>query len=72
VNPKLGVRPAIAGRLMTFRVEDQQVVFAYKRRAQARRENESVCSWNARAQMAERRCDTLLVENVTRRDNVLF
>lgn len=72
VYPKFSIRPTIAGQLMTFDVEHKQVAFSNERRTHARRENERVCSWNARAHMAECRRDTLLVQNVTGADDVFF
>ena len=72
VYPEFSIRPTVAGKLMTFDVENKQVVFSNERRTRARWENKCVCPWNARAHMSECRRDTLPVENVTCGDNVLF
>jgi hypothetical protein len=72
VDPELGVRPPISGKLIAFDVELEQVVHSDESGAHTRWKNKSVGSGNARAYMAKRRSDPLLVQNMAGGDYVLF
>ena len=72
VDPKFCIRPAIAGELIAFNVEHEQVVFTDKRGTHSRRKNICVGSRNTRADMAESGGDPLLVQNMAGGNDVLL
>jgi hypothetical protein len=72
VDPKFSVRAARAGELISFDIELEQIIDCHERRTHSRWKNEPIRARDAGAYVAERRRDTLLVQNVAGGDDVLL
>src|SRR3989442_15047617 len=72
MNPEFGIRSSIAGQLVAFDVEYEQIIFTHQRRTHPRRKNERIGSGDARAHVAESSGDALLVQNVACSYDVLL
>src|SRR5262245_16084700 len=72
MNPKFRIWPAVTRELVALDVEYEQIVCTYERRTRSWRKNIGVGAGNARADMAERGGDALLVQNMAGGDDVLL
>ncbi len=72
VDPKFCIGATVSRELITLDVELEQIIDCHKRRTHSRRKNEPVRARDAGAYVAERRRDTLLVQNMARGHDVLL